>query len=116
MAPWMRIAKRDDNHYTVFKVSFIEEAAMKTLGKHELTERIDEILRMVEERGETFEISDHGKIVARMVPASEPQPVIKPDLIPFWEKMEQLATEIGSYLPDKKVDAVEIVREGRREF
>ncbi len=88
---------------------------MKTLGKHELTERIDEILRMVEEKGETFEITDHGKIIARMVPAGEPQPSIKRDLTPFWEKMERLATEIGSYLPDK-VDAVEIVREGRREF
>ena len=89
---------------------------MKTIGAQELTERINEILRLVEEKGETFEITDHGKVVARMVPASEPQPEIKPDLIPFWEKMEQLATEIGSYLPDKKVDAVQIVREGRREF
>ena len=27
---------------------------MKTLGKEELTERIDEILRLVKEKGETF--------------------------------------------------------------
>ena len=87
---------------------------MKTIEVHELTERIDEILRMVEEKGETFEITEHGKVIARLEPASEPQPSVNPSLTPFWEKMERLATKIDAYLPDK-VDAVEIVREGRRE-
>ena len=88
---------------------------MKTLGKQELTERIDEILRLVKEKGETFEVMEHGEVVAHIGPAREPQPSIKPPLTPFWEKMERLATKIDAYLPDK-VDAVEIVREGRREF
>ncbi len=88
---------------------------MKTLGVRELRERIDEILRLVEEEGETIELTNRGKVVARLIPASEPKPPVRQDLTPFWEKMEQLASEIGSYLPDK-VDAVEIIREGRREL
>ncbi len=88
---------------------------MKTLGVRELRERIDEILRLVEEEGETIEVTKRGKVVARLVPASETKPSVQQDLTPFWEKMEQLASEIGKYLPDK-VDAVEIVREGRREL
>lgn len=87
---------------------------MKTLGVRELRERIDEILCMVEE-GETIEVTKRGKVVARLVPASEIKPSVHQDLTPFWEKMEQLASEIGKYLPDK-VDAVETVREGRREL
>ena len=90
---------------------------MKTLGKRELTERIDEILRLVKERGETFEVMEQGEVVAHIGPgpAREAQPSDKPSLTPFWEKMERLAAKIDAFVPDK-VDAVEIVREGRREF
>ena len=88
---------------------------MKTLGKQELKDRIDEILRLVKEKGETFEVMEHGEVIAHIGPASKPQVSVKPGLTPFWEKMERLATKIDAYLPDK-VDAVEIVREGRREF
>ena len=88
---------------------------MKTIEVHELTERIDEILRMVEEKGETFEITDHGKVIARIVPADEVQSSTKRDLTPFWETMDQLATEIGSYLPGT-VTADEIMRDVRRDL
>lgn len=88
---------------------------MKTLEVKELAERIDELLRLVEEKGETFDITNHGKVIARLVPASEPESSVKPSLTPFWEKMERLATKIDAYLPDK-VDAVEIVRDVRRDL
>jgi prevent-host-death family protein len=88
---------------------------MKTLGVGELKEHIDEILRMVEEEGETIEVTDQGKIIARVVPANEQEKPVKRDLKSFWEETDRLAAEIGTYLPEK-VDAVEIIRDVRREF
>lgn len=88
---------------------------MKTVEVDELKERIDEILRMVEEQGETFEITDHGNAIARIVPVDEAQSSTKRDLIPFWEEMERVATEIGSYLLGP-VDVNEIIRDIRRDL
>ncbi len=88
---------------------------MKSLGIHELAEHINDILRLVEEEGETIEITNRGKIIARLVPVSKPQPSIKHELTPFWEKMEQLATEIGTHWKDD-VSAVEAIRDVRREL
>ena len=88
---------------------------MKTLRANELVEHINEILRMVKEEGETIEVTDQGKVIARVVPASEPEQPVKRDLKSFWEEIDRLAAEIGTYLPEK-VDAVEIIRDVRREF
>jgi prevent-host-death family protein len=88
---------------------------MKTIEVDELKEHIDEVLRMVEEQGETFEIIDHGKVVARIVPVDEAKSSTKRDLTPFWEEMERVATEIGSYLSGP-VDVNEIMRDIRRDL
>jgi antitoxin (DNA-binding transcriptional repressor) of toxin-antitoxin stability system len=88
---------------------------MKTIEVDELKERIDEILRVVQEQGETFEIIDHGKTIARIVPADEAQTSTKRDLTPFWEEMERVATEIGSYLSGP-VDVNDIMRDIRRDL
>jgi len=40
---------------------------MKKLGVQELTERINEILRMIKEDGETVEVIDDGKVVAKLI-------------------------------------------------
>ena len=40
---------------------------------HELAERINEILRLIEEEGETIEITDRGKVIAHVVPTPKPQ-------------------------------------------
>ena len=37
---------------------------MKTLKKQELKARIEEVLRMVEEEGETIEVTNQGRVVA----------------------------------------------------
>lgn len=87
---------------------------MKVLAVRELKERIDEILHLVEE-GETVEVIDRGKVVVRLVPGDQPQQSTKQDLETFWENIDRLTTRISSYLPEK-VDAVEIVREGRRDL
>ena len=88
---------------------------MITVVKHEFIERISEILDMVVENGETIEITDHGKVIAHVVSANEPKQAGERDLKTFWANIDQLAAKISAYLPEK-VDAVEIVREGRREL
>ena len=87
---------------------------MKVLAVRELKERIDEILHLVEE-GETVEVVDRGKVVVRLVPGDQPQQAKKRDQEAFWRRIDRYAAEISSYLPEK-VDAVEIVRDVRREL
>lgn len=88
---------------------------MKTLGVGEFKERIDEILRMVEEEGETIEITDQGKVIARVVPASEPEQPVKRDAKAFLAEIDRLATEIGASWKGN-MDAVEAVRDVRRDL
>ena len=85
------------------------------VGPQELEERINNLLQLIEEAGEPVEVTNEGKVVARLVPVQRLELSAKQELTPFWEKMERLAAEIGSYLPDK-VDAVEIVRDVRGEL
>ncbi|GAC1483902.1 MAG: hypothetical protein NVS2B12_38760 [Ktedonobacteraceae bacterium] len=86
----------------------------ESLEVQELRERIDEILHMLEEH-ETVEVIDHGKVIAHLVPVSEPKQSGKRDVHAFWRKIDQLAAQVGTHLPEK-VDAVQIIREGRREL
>ena len=90
---------------------------MKTIGARELTERINEILRLVEDEGETIEVINHGKVIAHLVPTATPIQHARPkqDMEAFWERTERLAAEIGSYLPEK-VDVNDIMRDIRREL
>ncbi|MDQ2888229.1 MAG: hypothetical protein M3Y39_19355 [Chloroflexota bacterium] len=88
---------------------------MKTLGVRELTERINEILRMVEEDGETFEVTNHGEVIARLVPVirtahSSPEQQSEE----AWADLDRLVGEISSHLPDR-VDSVDIIRDVRRD-
>lgn len=44
---------------------------MKTISISDLNERINEILRLIQEEGETIALTDHGKVVAQIVPVRE---------------------------------------------
>ncbi|HEX6482874.1 MAG TPA: type II toxin-antitoxin system Phd/YefM family antitoxin [Ktedonobacteraceae bacterium] len=88
---------------------------MKTLGVGELKEHIDEILRMVEEEGETIDVTKRGKVIARVVPASEPEKPVKRDTKAFLAELDRLAAEIGSSWKGN-IDAVEAVRDVRRDL
>ena len=46
---------------------------MKNFDTSELINYIDEVLRMVEEEGETIEITNNGEVIAHFVPVSETQ-------------------------------------------
>ena len=86
---------------------------METIGVRELKERASEIMRRVREDGDVFEVSYRGRVVARLVPVTEPE--TKNDLSSFSARWEKLAKAIGSHWPDG-VSAVDAVREGRREL
>jgi len=90
-------------------------AVRESLNSHELKERIDELLHMLE-AGETFEVTGHGKVLAHVVPVSEAKQLpLKRDVHAFWRRIDLLASQVGTHLPER-VDAVKIVREGRREL
>jgi antitoxin (DNA-binding transcriptional repressor) of toxin-antitoxin stability system len=85
---------------------------MKVIGVRELTDRINDILRMVEEEGESFEVTDHGEVIARLIPGRAFHASLD-DAI--WTDIDHLATEIGMHIPEK-VDAVNIISDVRREL
>lgn len=111
---------------------------MKQLEKRELLEpqgleeRIDTLLRMVEE-GESFEIVDQGRVIALLTPPrsrehpdeqdyddimwepTEFSPSREQELKDLWASIDALAAQISEHSP-RQIDAVEIVREGRRDL
>ena len=88
---------------------------MKAFDVVDLTERIDEVLRIVEEDGETIEITNYGEVIAHLVPATGPQSLAKPTKRDVWADLERLAAEIGAHWPGD-VSAVDAVRDVRRDL
>jgi prevent-host-death family protein len=86
---------------------------MPAIGIRELKERTSEILRRVREDRDTFEVTYHGKVIARIVPVA--QPPSEEELKRVWERWDRLAEEISKYWP-KDVSAVQAIREDRREL
>jgi prevent-host-death family protein len=88
---------------------------MKMFDANELIEHIDEVLRMVEEDGETIEITNHGEVIAQLVPVPEPQSSVKSAKRDVWVDIDRLSAEIGvHWSPD--VSAVDAVRDVRRDL
>lgn len=85
---------------------------MTSIEVHELGEKMSKILHQAQESGEAVEVTEHGAVLAFLVPIRGRQPeedgTGKIDL-------DVLAARIGAYLPEK-VDAVEAIREIRREL
>jgi prevent-host-death family protein len=91
------------------------KAAMKTFDASELIEHIDEVLRMVEEEGETIEITNHGEVIAHIVPVPESQPSVESAKRDVWVDLDRLAVEISAHWP-AEVSAVDAVRDVRRDL
>jgi len=77
----------------------------------ELKERIDKILRMFQE-GEPIEVTDHGKVIAHVVPVSEPKQPVERDTSEAWKNLKRLSTELSAHWP-QDVTAVDAVRDVR---
>ena len=88
---------------------------MKTLGVRELKERISEILRMVEEEGETVEVTKRGEVIAHLVPVRKPQQSAELNDDAVWTDLERLAAEISANWPSN-VNAVDAMHDVRREL
>ena len=88
---------------------------MKSLGVRELKEHISEILRLVEEEGETIEVTRRGEVIAHLVPVRKPQQSAKSTDDAVWADIDRLSAEIGAHWsPD--VSAVDAVCDVRRDL
>lgn len=81
----------------------------------ELVTRINEILRLIEEDGETIEITDKGKVVAHVVPANTTQKPVDNKLTASLRGIDELAAKIGAKWKSD-LDSVEAVRDVRRDL
>ena len=88
---------------------------MKALEVSELQERISEILRLVEEEGETVEVTKRGEVIAHLVPVRKPQQSVEQTDDAVWTDLERLAVEISANWPSN-VSAVDAVRDVRCEL
>ena len=92
---------------------------MASIGVDELRTRTSEVLRRVREDGETIDVTDGGKIVARMVPVEQPrdEPEVEDSdaMLAWMRNMEPLIAELGKKWP-KGVWAVEAVLHVRRDL
>ena len=90
---------------------------MKALEVRELKERIGEILRMVHEDGETIEVTNRGKVIARLVPVHKPHLQHTSELSDssIWTELDRLANEIGNHVT-KNIDVVDMVHDVRRDL
>ena len=88
---------------------------MQKVEIQDLRQRIDELLRIVQEEGETVEFMDHGEAVARLIPARKSRQSTEKTDADAWAELRNVAKELAPYWP-QDTDAVEIVREGRREL
>ena len=79
----------------------------------QLKERLDEVLHRVEQGGETIDVADRGRVVARMIPV--PVAVDPEKHRATWERRRRLAEEIGKAWTGD-VSAAEAVAEGRRDL
>jgi prevent-host-death family protein len=86
---------------------------VRAIGIRELKEQASEVLRRVREEGDVYEITYHGRVVARLVPVAQPREPGSRD--EFLESWDQLGESISRAWPEG-VSAVDAVREGRREL
>ena len=84
---------------------------MRTLGVRELRDNLSEVLRVVEEAGEVVEVTNHGRVVARLVPAQRPQ-LGQAEMDELIAEMDRVAAELGADWPPGVTaqDALDAVR------
>jgi prevent-host-death family protein len=87
---------------------------MAAVGIRELKARASQVIRRVRERGEEIEVTHHGKVVARLVPASGSAGRNRPSAS-AWSTLDRVAKEIAAAWP-KGRSATAAVREGRRDL
>ena len=87
---------------------------MEVIGIRELKDHATQILRKVREEGAVYQVTYHGKVIARIVP-NDLSPISGSDLLASWADLDALAEEIGKHWPEG-VSAVDAVRDVRRDL
>ncbi len=88
---------------------------MKTIEAEKLGASISEVLRDVES-GEVVEVTRHGQVVARVVPAREEQQLrLRRDENDAWAKLNALIDEISADWPEG-VSAQDAINDVRRDL
>jgi prevent-host-death family protein len=91
---------------------------MKSVEVRELRDQTSELLQQVRE-GESFEITDRGEVVARLVPARlmlpQEEPLTDEEIDEFWASMDALTAEISADWPEG-VSAEDAINDVRREL
>lgn len=83
----------------------------KIVGVRELKQRAPAIVREIREAQATYDVTYRGRVVARIVPASEPEQ--EPFDLDKWEaELDELAERIGKHWP-KGLSAEEAIRDDR---
>ncbi len=84
---------------------------MGRIGIRELKQDASRILRSVREDGESFDVTYHGKVIARLVPVAETLGSVM-TIDEFFEEWDELV-KYDPLLPEGDY-AVEAIRESRR--
>lgn len=71
---------------------------MRTMGVRELRDSFSEVLRAVEEAGEIVEVTNHGRVVARLVPVQGPQ-LAQSEIAEIIADIDSLAAQLGARWP-----------------
>jgi antitoxin (DNA-binding transcriptional repressor) of toxin-antitoxin stability system len=83
----------------------------KSLEIREIKEHINELLRILKEKGETVAITDNDEIIAHLVPITKAEPANTAG----WDNLKRLSAELSVHWP-ADVSAVEAIRDVRREL
>ena len=87
---------------------------MKSMGVRELKANISEVLREVDEEGEIIEVTRHGQLIARLVPARHTTSIDR-DANGAWTDLNDLAAEISAKWPHG-VSAADAINDVRRDI
>jgi len=85
-----------------------------SIGIRQLKARASEVIRELRLRGGEIDVTHHGRVVARLVPATAPRPNARRTAA-AWSTIDRVAREIGARWP-KHASAARAVREGRRDL
>jgi prevent-host-death family protein len=87
---------------------------MKTMGVRDLKANISEALREVDEEGEIIEVTRHGQVIARLIPARH-STLLDRDANGAWTDLTDLAAEISAKWPHG-VSAADAINDVRRDI
>ncbi len=89
---------------------------MKSVGVRALKANISELLREVNEEGESIEVTKHGQVIARLIPAHAAQgQALDRDANGAWTDLKALAQEISAIWP-QGVSAQDAINDVRRDL